>query len=61
MRPPAIAGRDAILTMKDGVLKFATADGDEIFPGTDVTAPYFTTRIELTAATPITAVHIPAQ
>jgi hypothetical protein len=29
--------------MKDGVLKFATADGDEIFPGTDVTAPYFTT------------------
>jgi predicted dehydrogenase len=38
-----IAGRDAILTMKDGVLKLATADGDEILPGTDVTAPYFTT------------------
>jgi predicted dehydrogenase len=38
-----IAGRDAILTMKDGVLKLATADGDETFPGTDVTAPYFTT------------------
>ena len=38
-----IAGRDAILTMKDGVLKLATAAGDEIFPGTDVTAPYFTT------------------
>ena len=36
-----IAGRDAILTMKDGVLKLATAQGDETFPGTDVTAPYF--------------------
>lgn len=38
-----LAGRDAILTMKDGVLKLATAAGDEMFPGTDVTAPYFTT------------------
>jgi predicted dehydrogenase len=38
-----IAGRDAILTMKDGVLKLATAKGDETFPGTDVTAPYFAT------------------
>ena len=38
-----IAGRDAILTMKDGVLKLATAKGDETFPGADVTAPYFTT------------------
>ncbi len=38
-----IAGRDAILTMKDGILKLATAAGDETFPGTDVTAPYFTT------------------
>jgi len=38
-----IAGRDAILTMKDGVLKLATAEGDETLPGTDVTAPYFTT------------------
>lgn len=38
-----IAGRDAILTMKDGVLKLATADGDEIFPGTGITAPYFAT------------------
>jgi predicted dehydrogenase len=37
-----IAGRDAILTMKDGVMKLATAAGDETFPGTDVTAPYFT-------------------
>ena len=37
-----IAGRDAILTMKDGIMKLATAKGDEIFPGTDVTAPYFT-------------------
>ena len=38
-----LAGRDAILTMKDGVLKLASASGDEMFPGTDVTAPYFTT------------------
>lgn len=38
-----IAGRDGILTMKDGVLKLATAKGDEMLPGTDVTAPYFTT------------------
>jgi predicted dehydrogenase len=37
-----IAGRDAILTMKDGVLKLTSADGDETFPGTDVSAPYFT-------------------
>ena len=37
-----IAGRDAILSMKDGILKLATAEGDETFPGTDVTAPYFT-------------------
>lgn len=36
-----IAGRDAILTMKDGVMKLATAEGDETFPGSDVTAPYF--------------------
>ena len=38
-----IAGRDAILTMKDGILKLATAAGDETLPGTNVTAPYFTT------------------
>ena len=37
-----IAGRDAILTMKDDVLKLATAKGDETFPGSDLTAPYFT-------------------
>lgn len=37
-----IAGRDAILTMKDNVLKLATAAGDEVLPGTDVTGPYFT-------------------
>jgi predicted dehydrogenase len=37
-----IAGRDAILTMKDGVLKLTSADGDETLPGTDVTTPYFT-------------------
>jgi predicted dehydrogenase len=36
-----LAGRDGILTMKDGVLKLATAQGDETFPGTDVTTPYF--------------------
>jgi predicted dehydrogenase len=37
-----IAGRDAILTMKDGMMKLATAAGDETLPGADVTAPYFT-------------------
>jgi hypothetical protein len=37
-----IAGRDAILTMKDGILKLATSEGDETYPGTSVTAPYFT-------------------
>ncbi len=36
-----IAGRDAILTMKDGIMKLATAAGDETFPGSDVTGPYF--------------------
>lgn len=38
-----IAGRDAILTMKDNVVKLATAEGDKVFPGTDTTTPYFTT------------------
>jgi len=38
-----IAGRDAILTMKDGVLKLATAQGDETFPGAAVTTPYLAT------------------
>jgi len=38
-----IAGRDAILTMKDGVTRLATAKGDETFPGGDVTSPYFVT------------------
>jgi predicted dehydrogenase len=37
-----IAGRDAILTMKDGILKLATATGDETLEGGDITAPYFT-------------------
>lgn len=37
-----IAGRDAILTMKDGITKLATAEGDETFPGATVTSPYFT-------------------
>jgi len=36
-----IAGRDAILTMKDGIMKLATAEGDEMFPSSDLTAPYF--------------------
>ena len=38
-----VAGRDAILTLKDGVLKLATAAGDESLPSGDITAPYFTT------------------
>jgi predicted dehydrogenase len=38
-----IAGRDAILTMKDNVTRLATGNGDETFPGGDVTTPYFTT------------------
>jgi predicted dehydrogenase len=37
-----IAGRDAILMMKEGLVKLATAEGDEIFLGSNVTAPYFT-------------------
>jgi predicted dehydrogenase len=37
-----LAGRDAILTMKDNVVKLATAEGDKILPGADITAPYFT-------------------
>jgi predicted dehydrogenase len=37
-----IAGRDAILTMKDGVVKLATAEGDETVPVTAVAAPYLT-------------------
>jgi predicted dehydrogenase len=38
-----IAGRDAILTMKDGIMKLATAEGDQTLPGGDITTPYFTT------------------
>jgi predicted dehydrogenase len=41
-----LAGRDAILTMKDGVTKLATAIGDETFQGGDITAPYFTATSE---------------
>src|SRR5438270_821156 len=37
-----IAGRDAILTMKDGIVKLATAEGDATLAGAGVTAPYFT-------------------
>jgi predicted dehydrogenase len=36
-----IAGRDAILTMKDGIMKIATAQGDQILPDKDTAAPYF--------------------
>jgi predicted dehydrogenase len=36
-----IAGRDAILTMKDGIMKLATAEGVETLAGSDVAAPYF--------------------
>ncbi|HXJ84481.1 MAG TPA: Gfo/Idh/MocA family oxidoreductase [Candidatus Methylomirabilis sp.] len=38
-----IAGRDAILTLKDGILKLATATGDETLPSGDITTPYATT------------------
>jgi len=37
-----VAGRDAILTLKDGILKLATAAGDETLPSGDITAPYVT-------------------
>jgi len=37
-----IAGRDAILTMKDGIMKLATVNGDEVFPSAAVTPLYFT-------------------
>ena len=37
-----LAGRDAILSLKDDVLKLATADGDETYPAPDLVAPYFT-------------------
>ncbi len=37
-----IAGRDAILTLKDGVLKLATAQGDETTPCPEDLARYFT-------------------
>jgi predicted dehydrogenase len=38
-----IAGRDAIITSKDGVVKLATATGDETLPSGDITTPYYTT------------------
>ena len=37
-----VAGRDAILTLKDGVMKLATATGDEILSDGGNAAPYFT-------------------
>jgi predicted dehydrogenase len=57
-----LAGRDGILTMKDGVLKLATAEGDETFPGTDVTGTYFVTVRDALdhwqrGAAPPTSVH----
>ncbi len=42
-----VAGRDAILTMKDGILKLATAAGDETLPSGDITTPYVTTLRDL--------------
>jgi predicted dehydrogenase len=36
-----VAGRDAILTLKDGVLKLATAEGEETLPSGDIATPYF--------------------
>ena len=36
-----VAGREAILTFKDGVMKLATDKGDETFPDQDTVAPYF--------------------
>ena len=33
-----IAGRDAILTLKDGILRLATASGDETTPSADLVA-----------------------
>lgn len=37
-----IAGRDAILTMKDGAMKLSTADGDELYPAAEAASPAFT-------------------
>lgn len=37
-----VAGRDAILTLKDGVLRLVTAREDESAPSTAIEAPYFT-------------------
>ena len=37
-----IAGSAAILTMKDGVMKLATADGDQMLPATTANSLYFT-------------------
>ncbi|HET9314949.1 MAG TPA: Gfo/Idh/MocA family oxidoreductase [Vicinamibacteria bacterium] len=37
-----VAGRDGILTLKDGVLKLAGAGGDEVEKGTEIETPYAT-------------------
>src|SRR4029450_13084834 len=35
-----VAGRDGILTLKDGVIKLASASGDEVEKGTEIETPY---------------------
>jgi predicted dehydrogenase len=37
-----VAGRDGILTLKDGVLKLAGASGDEVEKSTEIETPYAT-------------------
>jgi predicted dehydrogenase len=37
-----VAGRDGILTSKDGVIKVASASGDEVEKGTEIETPYAT-------------------
>jgi predicted dehydrogenase len=37
-----VAGRDGILTLKDGVIKLASASGDEVEKGTEIETPYAT-------------------
>jgi predicted dehydrogenase len=37
-----VAGRDGILTLKDGVLKLASVSGDEVEKGTEIETPYYT-------------------
>ena len=37
-----IAGRDAILVLKDGTIRLLTASGEETMPGEPETPPYMT-------------------